>query len=93
MEKEVIINKDDQIRHLRNALRKACKVLRENPPMEMDWFYEDMDRLQILLGGMKRDPEGDEWALYFINQSIKEDKRHDTRNFTAGNDNCDESKE
>lgn len=87
------IDKDKQIRCLQKALRKACKVLRENPPMEMDWFYEDMDRLHILLGGMQRDPEGTEWALYFLNKSIEEENEDDIRDITAGNDNCDEGKE
>lgn len=87
------IDKDKQIRCLQKALRKACKVLRENPPMEMDWFYEDMDRLHILLGGMQRDPEGAEWALYFLNKSVEEENEDDIRDITAGNDNCDEGKE
>lgn len=87
------IDKDKQIRCLQKALRKACKVLRENPPMEMDWFYEDMDRLHILLGGMQRDPEGTEWALYFLNKSVEEENEDDIRDITAGNDNCDEGKE
>lgn len=87
------IDKDKQIRCLQKALRKACKVLRENPPMEMDWFYEDMDRLHILLGGMQRDPEGTEWALYFLNKSIEEENEDDIRDITTGNDNCDEGKE
>lgn len=87
------IDKDKQIRCLQKALRKACKVLRENPPMEMDWFYEDMDRLHILLGGMQRDPEGTEWALYFLNKSVEEENEDDIRDITTGNDNCDEGKE
>ena len=61
---------------VREALYQMAKILRRFPPMEMDWFCEDMNRLRILTGGTDRDPEGKEWVNYFLNsayQKLKEE--------------------
>lgn len=50
---------------MKTALEMICKVLRQHPT-EMDWYLEDMERLQILTGGSERDPEGKEWTNYFV---------------------------
>ena len=50
---------------LREAIYMMAKVLREHP-VEMDWYLEDMNRMPILTGGIARDPEGKEWANYFV---------------------------
>lgn len=56
---------------LYNALAQACALMRQNPPMSMDWFLEEPTRMQILSGGATRDPQGQEWMVYFINEAKK----------------------
>jgi hypothetical protein len=62
----------DRFLVIREAVYQMAKVLRKYPPMEMDWFYEDMQRLSILAGGTERDPEGKEWVNYFLNSAYQE---------------------
>lgn len=56
---------EEKVLILQEALNQVCKVLREHQT-EMDWYLEDMDRIARLTGGSQRDPEGKEWAEYFI---------------------------
>lgn len=53
-----------QIRVLQKALLLAGKVLRDNPPADIGSY--DFDMLTVLAGGAERDPEGREWAAYFV---------------------------
>lgn len=55
---------------LREAIYMVSKALREHP-FDMDWHFEDPERIQILAGGTARDPEGKEWANYFVKQAHK----------------------
>ena len=50
---------------LREAVYNMGKLLREHP-IETDWYLEEPQRLAILAGGTARDPEGKEWANYFV---------------------------
>ena len=53
------------------ALQEVCYVFRQNPPVSLDWFTEDMRRMQILHGGTARDPQGQEWMAYFVQQAAE----------------------
>lgn len=55
---------------LREAIYMIGKILREHP-LDTDWHFEDPERIQILTGGAARDPEGKEWASYFVMQAHK----------------------
>lgn len=57
---------------LKRALFNMAKVLRENPPLDMDWFLQDMRRMKFLAGGSERDPEGKEIAIYFVQVAAEE---------------------
>lgn len=50
---------------LREAVYNMGKLLREHP-IDMDWYCEDPRRMKILAGGTNRDPEGKEYANYFV---------------------------
>lgn len=56
---------------LYSALAQACALIRQNPPINMEWFLEEPARMQILSGGATRDPQGQEWMVYFINEAKK----------------------
>lgn len=53
------------------ALQEICSVFRRNPPASLEWFSEDMKRMQILQGGIHRDPQGQEWMAYFVQQAVE----------------------
>ena len=59
-----------QVKMLKQALLDVCQVLREHP-LDMDWHFEDTERIAILSGGRDRDPKGLEYAAYFL-QKAKE---------------------
>lgn len=55
---------------VRRALRKACKYLREHPPVDAGWDG-DMEIISLLVDA-KSDPEGVRWMQYFIHEVLKE---------------------
>lgn len=55
---------------LYTALADVCKVIREHC-VDMDWYLEDPRRMQILSGGVLRDPEGQEFMAYFIQKAVE----------------------
>lgn len=61
---------------LREAIYMMAKVFREHP-IETDWYLEESQRLALLAGGTARDPEGKEWANYFVfkaHEKLKEEE-------------------
>lgn len=56
---------EQRILVLREAVYMMAKVFREHP-IETDWYLEEPQRLSMLAGGTARDPEGKEWANYFV---------------------------
>lgn len=54
-----------------DALRMACKFMRDNPPGDLDMYREYPGLMACLAGGGKRDPEGKEYVNYFLNQAMK----------------------
>jgi hypothetical protein len=53
------------------ALLMASEFIRQNPPaMFPDNDYSEL--VMITAGGLDRDPDGREYAAYFINKAIKE---------------------
>ena len=55
---------------LRSALRKVCKLIRDNPPGDLSEYPPGM--IKLLAGGAERDPEGEEYVHFFLNQAITE---------------------
>ena len=53
------------------ALQEVCAVFRQSPPVSLDWFTKDARRMQILQGGAARDPQGQEWMAYFVQQAAE----------------------
>ena len=53
------------------ALEKASLFLRNHPP-ENAYEIDNAEILNIMSGGTVRDPEGREWAIYFLSQAINE---------------------
>lgn len=53
------------------AFKKVGKFLREHPPADTCYSTEF---IAMVAGGMNRDPEGEEWLCYFLNQVIEEEK-------------------
>ena len=54
----------------KRALEKASLFLRNHPPEDAC----EIDNIEILtiISGDNRDPEGREWAIYFLSQAINE---------------------
>ena len=50
---------------LREAIYMMAKLFREHP-IDMDWYLEEPARLLMLMDGTTRDPQGREWASYFV---------------------------
>ena len=66
---------EQRILVLRETVYAMGKLLREHP-IDMDWYCEDPQRMKILAGGTARDPEGKEYANYFVyctHQRLKEE--------------------
>lgn len=59
---------------LKRALGIACKMLRENPPGQLELYPEKM--IPLLIGGNERDPEGKEYVNYFVKEAIKENLKN-----------------
>ena len=57
---------------LSKALLKACKMLREYPPTLEQTIIPYNLYLKILVGGIHRDPDGKEFASYFIDEVTRE---------------------
>lgn len=55
---------------LQTALRKACKLLRDNPPGDLGAYPDGLIE-QALIGGAD-DPEGMRYVNYFLKQALKE---------------------
>lgn len=70
-----------KVKMLKQALLDVCQVLREHP-VDMDWHFEDMERVAILSGGIDRDPKGLEYAAYFL-QKAKEEIAKEEKNETS----------
>lgn len=52
------------------AFEKACKYLRDHPPVDASW--EGDTEVLGLIVDVKSDPEGECWMLYFINKALDE---------------------
>lgn len=50
------------------ALRMACKTMRENPPGDLDQYSPEL--LQCLVGG-KNDPDGKKFVDYFLKEAMQ----------------------
>lgn len=66
---------EEQNKILKEAIFEMGKFIRQNPPALLDGFLEDIQLMQTLVGGTVRDPEGKEYAYYFINKAVKELKQ------------------
>ena len=55
----------------KRALEKASLLLRNHPPYDVGEMG-NAEILSIVAGGANRDPEGREWAIYFLSQAINE---------------------
>lgn len=66
---------EEQNKILKEAIFEMGKFIRQNPPAFLDGFLEDMRLMQTLIGGVNRDPEGKEYAYYFIDKAVKELKQ------------------
>lgn len=60
---------EEQNKILKKAIFEMGKFIRQNPPSSLDGFFEYEGILPVLAGGMDRDPEGKEYAYYFINRA------------------------
>ena len=69
-----LITIEEQNEILKKAIFKMGKFIRQNPPA-LEGFLEDMQLLHILVGGNARDPEGKEYAYYFVDKAAKEFKQ------------------
>lgn len=67
------IEKQNEI--LKKAIFEMGKFIRQNPPALLSGFFEDIQLMQTLAGGIDRDPEGKEYAYYFIDKAVKELKQ------------------
>ena len=70
-----------QVKMLKQALLDVCQALREHP-LDMDWHFEDMERLAILSGGRDRDPKGLEYAVYFLQKAKEKIAKEEEKNET-----------
>lgn len=70
-----------QVKMLKQALLDVCQVIREHP-LDMDWHFEDMDRIAILSGGRDRDPKGLEYAAYFLQKAKEKIAKEEEKNET-----------
>lgn len=52
-----------------DALHRACKWIRENPPGDLGGYTDG--QMQCLIGG-RDDPEGKCFVNYFINEALEE---------------------
>ena len=56
---------------IKAAFRKACKYLRDHPPVDAG-LDEDMEIFSLLIDS-KSDPEGVRWMKYFLNEVMEEE--------------------
>ena len=70
-----------QVKMLKQALLDICQVIREHP-LDMDWHFEDMERIAILSGGRDRDPKGLEYAAYFLQKAKEKIAKEEEKNET-----------
>ena len=68
-----------QVKMLKQALLDVCQVIREHP-LDMDWHFEDMERVAILSGGRDRDPKGLEYAAYFLQKAKEKIAKEEEKN-------------
>ena len=68
-----------KVKMLKQALLDVCQVLREHP-VDMDWYFEDMERVAILSGGIDRDPKGLEYAAYFLQKAKEKIAKEEGKN-------------
>lgn len=58
---------------LQKALLEVGRMLRQNPPSDLNWFFENNVPIDILAGG-KDDPDGMKWIAYFIHKALEQEK-------------------
>lgn len=68
-----------KVKMLKQALLDVCQVLREHP-VDIDWHFEDMERVAILSGGIDRDPKGLEYAAYFLRKAKEKIAKEEEKN-------------
>ena len=68
-----------KVKMLKQALLDVCQVLREHP-VDMEWHFEDMERVAILSGGIDRDPKGLEYATYFLQKAKEKIAKEEEKN-------------
>ena len=64
---------ENQLKILKKAvflMGQHCRNIAANP--SLDTYFNDMELLQILIGGNDRDPEGKEFVYYFVNKALQE---------------------
>lgn len=52
------------------ALLLVCKEIRKNPMADIGEYSPGL--INVLAGGTKRDPEGKEYLIYFLNLAAKQ---------------------
>ena len=68
-----------KVKMLKQALLDVCQAIREHH-LDMDWHFEDMERLAILSGGIDRDPKGLEYAAYFLQKAKEKIAKEEEKN-------------
>ena len=68
-----------KVKMLKQALLDVCQAIREHP-LDMDWHFEDMERLAILSGGIDRDTKGLEYAAYFLQKAKEKIAKEEEKN-------------
>ena len=71
-------NRDELLEHYKRrekayrlALEKASLFLRQHPPCDA-CEMADIEILSMVANGESRDPNGNEWATYFLGKAIEE---------------------
>lgn len=57
-----------------HALEIVGKMLRQNPMGDLD-LYPMKILTEVMPGGIERDPDGEEYISYFLNESAKDLKK------------------
>ena len=62
---------------LREAFRKACKWIHDNPPGNLDMYFERPNYIQTLACNANYS-DGSNWQALFISETLKEMEINDT---------------
>lgn len=67
----------EKLEILRIAFRKACQWIHDNPPGDLDMYFERPGYTQTLACNANY-PDGSNWQSLFINEALKEMGKNDT---------------